>query len=235
MQKSEIIMKHIIKLGTYLLAEFHRLDDYVLNQKYLEVGSNEDTKDKFKDMLKDLEVFNSEAAQFINDTNDTTDSKVLFLKNRQHEYVNDFEIDSPMLRDFYSYSITIEQVMERLKKLSFGHAEKRKHDSRFHYAQEERIIYRNETEMPIHSKGLKRETLVELAFKQAQLEDRWVTAEEIEDRRTEKTGYDDNLENPYDWIRKACDKLNSKTKEKFGINFDLFEKDSTRIRLNPKA
>lgn len=228
-------MEHVVKLGICLLAEYRRLDDYVLNQKYLEDDNDGSAKDKFKDLLKDLEVFDSEAARFIYNANQYVDGTVILLKSRQHEYVNDFEVDSPMLRDFYSYGIAIEQIMEQLDILTNGHTKKRKHDGRFHYAQDDRILYRDYTDMAISSKNFKRETLLELVFKHAKLKDRWVTAEEIESRRTEKNGYDDDLKNPNEWIRKTCYSLNDKARATFGIDYDLFEMQSARIRLNPKA
>ncbi len=227
-------MEHHFSFGKALLEEYHRLDDDVANRGWM-TGDNDTANENLKWMIEDINNFITEAAQFINDTDEYVGGKILLLKNRQHDYVNDEEVGSELLRRFYSYGLTVEHIVPKLEEQLSGKKDVRSFDGKFHYALIDRVIYRNKTEMPIHSRGMKREALVELVFERASSDD-WITAEDIEERRTEKNEYDENLLNPYTWESKVCDALNKETKEKFDINYDLFERDkSARIRLNPKA
>lgn len=232
MQKSRF-MEEVIKLGETLLDDYHRLDEALANQRFLEHDEEISIKQDLEILISKVKAFNIDADHFIDSLQENAKARVLLREKRRHEYANDYEIGSPLLHEFCSYGMTIEQIMNEFKKLAVGNTRARKReDGRFHYISPERILYRGNTEMKIVSREMKRESLVELAFEKAP---EWVTAEEIEERRTEKTRYDDDLNNPYDWMRKACNTLNKETRTKFGIDYDLFEKTSARIRLNPKA
>jgi hypothetical protein len=113
-----------------------------------------------------------------------------------------------------------------------GKKEERKQDGKFHYIPLERILYRDTIEMPIRSRRMMRETLVEVVFKK---EGKWVDSDVIEERRIKKMGYDTDFDDPYKWQRKACNSLNADARKRFDLDYDLFEKTENKIRLNPKA
>ena len=229
-------MEHIIKLSDYLMNEYRRLDDIIRNGKYQQGLNAYDIDLNFKATFDEIRAFNAAVEKLITKTDHIINGDLILYKNQQHEYVNDEEENAPLFRDFYTHGLTLEEIAAELKKLSDGKTEERMHDGKFHYARLERIIYRNSIEYQVRSSDMKRETLVEVAFARGAKDDSWVNAIDIEDKRVEKIDYyNDDLTDPYKWISKACYHLNSDTKKKFGINYDLFETQSGKIRLNPKA
>ena len=226
-------MKQLIERGKFLLQEYRRLDDYIVNQRYAEGGNSFAVSENYKTAVRDLDAFNTAVKEFIDDTDSIANGKLLYQKNRQHEQINDAEEGAPLLRDFYTNGITLEQIMLIIEKQITGTTLKRKFDNKFHFIKPERILYRNSVEMTIHSHRMMRFTLLEVAFDAKK--DEWVTADEIEERRISKIGYDESPKDPFYWISNTCKKLNDDTKKQFNINYKLFEMEEGKIRLNPKA
>ena len=226
-------MEHIIELSDYLMDEYRRLDDIIRSGKYQQGLNDYDINLNLETTAEEIKAFNIAVEKLIAKTCSFINGDLLLAKNSRHDFVNDEEDGAPLLREFYTHGLTLLQMSEQIAQLKNGAIAIRKSDGKFHYIPLERILYRNDIEMIISSKNMKSNTLVEVVFEMPKGE--WASAEDIEERRTEKNHYDDNLNNPYDWMRKACIRLNSEVRAKFKIDYDLFEKDNTRIRLNPKA
>lgn len=222
-------IKKQIETGKFLLKEFRRLDKEVTDQYLTQ------SKDTHDILIHEIKFFGQKAEKFIDSSEAFVNSTEIHLVSSQHEYMNDYEVDSPALRDFYSYGITIEQIVKELEALAKGISKvERIYDNKFHYIVDEKIVYRSHCELRIHSKDFKREAICEVVFENAP---DWVPAVEIGDRQEEKCGYaDDGIGgNPYKWIRPACNALNKKIRYQFEVEFDLFEKGENQVRLNPKA
>ena len=229
-------MKHIIELNDYLMDEYRRLDDYISSGKYMHGLNDYDIDLNYKATAEEIKAFNKGVESLIAKTSTIVNGELLLAKNAKHDFVNDEEDGAPLFRDFYTHALTLKEIAAELKKLSNGKTEKRVLDGKFHYARIECIIYRDSIEYQVRSREMKRETLVEVAFARGAKDNSWIDAIDVEDRRAEKNNtYNDELVDPYRWIKKACYHLNSDTKEKFGISYDLFETQSGKIRLNPKA
>lgn len=217
-----------IELGNNLLDEFHRLDKEVADWGLLQYGDNRAI------LTHDIEFFNDQSEKFIDRLQDDIDSRTIHLKSKQREYVNDYEIGSPKLNDFYSYGITIEQIVKKLKTLKDGSPKSQpKQDGKFHYIAKDKVLYRDNNELRIRSQFFKSESIFEVVFENAP---EWVPAIEIGDRQEEKSEQAGDIDNePYRWIRPACTRLNKKIRCRFEIEFDLLEKGEQQVRLNPKA
>lgn len=217
-----------IESGKFLLNNFRQLDSKIIDQQL--------TQDKFTrdNLISDINYFKQEAEKYVDGTQDIVDSKKIHLNSREHEYVNDEEVDKPALRDFYSYGITIKQIIEELERQTKGSSKtRRKYDGKFYYLVEEKIIYLNDEDMAIKSRELRRETLCRVVFRHRC---KWVDATDIETERAKNYGgIQYEIKEPYEWIRKSCNDLNKQIKEKFKIDYELFEKENQQIRLNPKA
>lgn len=221
-------MGTIIEDSKLYLEKYYQLDKRIIGQYFLEHNDEKKIKEDFRILVTDIENFNKAASSFI----ETADHEAVWLENQDHEYVNDFEIDSKLLRDFYSNGITIEQIAREYKNMTNGVRQERKQDSRFHYNPEERVLYRNETELTFQSQYSKKTVLTEIVFEKAPES---VPAIDIQERWEDKNECEDTSDDPYEWVRQACNELNRQTKKRFGIDYDLFLKESERIRLNPLA
>ena len=220
--------KQQIELGNNLLDEFHRLDKEITDWGLLQYGDNRAI------LIHDIEFFNGQSEKYIDRLQGSIDSKTIHFQSRQREYVNDYEIGSPELNDFYSYGITIEQIVKKLKTLKDGSPKSQlKQDGRFRYIAKDKVLYRDSNELHIRSQFFKSESIFEVVFENAP---EWVPAIEIGDRQEEKSGRAGDIDNePYKWIRPACTRLNKKIRCRFEIEFDLLEKGEQQVRLNPKA
>ena len=226
-----ISIKKQMETGKLLLKEFHRLDKEITDQRLTQ------SKDTYAILTHEIKFFGRKAEKYVNSSEDFVNSTEIHLASSQHEYVNDYEVDSPALRDFYSYGIAIEQIVKELEALTKGSPKaKRKHDGKFYYIPEERVLYRNETDMRIKSRQLKRETLVEMVFR---YRGKLVNATDIERKRAKKYGGPQyelyELPYPWNWIRKACDAINKKVEEVFNIDYELLEKEEEKVKLNDRA
>lgn len=229
-----ISIERCIKKGESLLEDYHRINDEIINQRFTEHDNARTISAHYINLVGDLNHFKKGANKFITDTEEYADSHAIHSESREHEYVNDFEVDSQSMRDFYSYGIAIEHIMQELKLQTSGSPESsRKRDGKIRYAVKEKIIYRNDEIMPVKSREHRRESFCKIVFR---ARGRWVTATEIEEERAKRCGGNQHeKKEPYDWVRKVCLELNGATKDKFKIDYNLFETEDQQIRLNPKA
>ena len=221
-------MGTVLEDSKFYLEKYYQLDKRIVSQYFLEHDDEKKIKDDLRTLVTDIENFNIATSEFI----EAAGYKAAWLDNQDHEYVNDFEIDSKLLRDFYSNGITVEQIAREYETMVNGVRRERKQDNRFHYISEERVLYRNETELTFQSQYSKKAALTEIVFEKAPES---VPAIDIQERWEDKNKYEDTSDDPYEWVRQACNELNRQTKKQFGINYDLFLKESERIRLNPLA
>lgn len=216
-----------IELGKDLLKDFYRLDSSVINQQLMQDKNTRDT------LIDEIDFFKRETEKYIDSVQEFVNSKKIIFENRQHEYVNDYEVGSPALRDFYSYGLSLEQIIKKLQALTNGAPkDRRKQDGKFHYIAEEKIIYRNCTEFRVRSQQFKSESICEVVFKRAP---EWVPAIDIGDKQEEKYNFTDDISDPYEWIRPACNRINKAIRKEFEVEFDLLEKEECRVRLSPRA
>lgn len=221
-------METILEDSKFYLEKYHQLDKRITGQYFLRHDNEIAVKDALRVLVSDINAFIKASSEFIKTANYTT----AWLENRDHEYMNDIEVDSPLLREFYSNGITIEQIAREYEAMTNGVRQERKQDNRFHYNPEERVLYRNETELTFRSQYSKKTALTEIVFEKAPES---VPAIDIQERWEDKNECEDTSDDPYEWVRQACNELNRQTKKHFGIDYDLFLKESERIRLNSLA
>lgn len=226
-------LQEAIEDGKTLAEEFTRLNDFIVNQRHLENNTDKDIRMSLKTLADDIKHFNADSDKFIDEAREFIDGRRIYYKNRQSKNVNELGMDSPQVADMYYYGKTIGQILNHLETMRVGASKKsRSLDGKFYYIPVEKIIYRNYEEMRIRSQKKKRESLCEVVFEVAP---EVALSYDIEERRLKKYECDDEAEDPYEWIRRACDGLNQDAKNKFGIDYDLFERDTNGVYLNPKA
>ena len=240
-------LQNRIKLGLVLLKEFDRLDFELKDQKFLEANDEEGIRFNHEILIEELEHFMKLARKYIESIAElSVNGEELYLRNSQHEDRRDYEIQNLRLRDFYALGLTINDVVSELdSRLKGFNIKKSDRYCKFIYDRDHEIIFENKIGenmgYKIQSREMKRSTICELVFKN---KFNPVKAEDIEEERLnrlkkqgEYIGDDQESKDPYQWIRRSCDMMNKEIKEKFKIDYNLFETDpgTYSIRVNSRA
>ena len=243
-------LQSLIEDGIILEKEFNRLDDHIVNERYLEGNTDaRAARIAFKILKSDIESFISRVQEFIKDARKYTNSSLLYSKNRQNvEKLDELCVDAPKMAECYICGKTVKQLLQQLDNILKGLPEKFKTNCRFIYVTEHKKIYENKIGnaefVKITSRDMKNETICEVLFKKNN-RFKYINDESIENKRMDKfkkkyKDFNDSEErspNPYQWIKDSCRLLNKHVSEKFNIKYKLFETDPTNysIRLNPMA
>ena len=241
-------LQNQIRLGIKLSSDFHRLDEEITNEQFLEHDTESAIRFHFDDLIDRINAFKSTAGTFISSSQGMcVNSNLLYLKNREHEDEVEYEVLNLEMREFRSLGMTVDQIVEELDaKLKGFPIKKQDRCCAFIYASEIRAIYENiigsAEKLFVKSRDLKSTTICELAFKN---KFKPTTATEIESRRIKNlrkihSGHlntDEEILEPYQWVKDSCKGLNSNIKNKFKIDYNLFvvDSDTQSIRLNPEA
>ena len=236
-----------IKTGIQLQKLFQEIDSEIKEYGYLGANTNAIAEGQNINVLNDrIKHFKLRSEKYFDSLSDLINTQLILLNNQNHEWVNDEEVDNFWLRDFYTCGLTIDQVLQELDALQKGVKIKNgDRDCAFIYSPNTTTIYENtigsNKKLKVTSRRKKSETLCKVVFKQRY---KFIPSVTIEDQRIKDLKKehryvepDEEIKKPYQWTKDACDALNEHVKDKFGINYKLFETDpdTKSIRLSPMS